>query len=100
MRAFHRTQRRDGLGQRRTRVADVRSEPDVCADRLHVDLRAVCESDGVAHAAVRILHLEPGEDAGELGRLLATARSIAAEDLAQRFRDAGAEDVAIERGGA
>ena len=57
----------------------------------------VCESDRVGRVAVRILHLEPGEDAGELTRLLATARSIAADDLARRFREAGADDVRIER---
>jgi hypothetical protein len=50
----------------------------------------------VPHAAVRILHLEPEEGAGELTRLLARARSIAAEDLARRFESAGADDVRLE----
>ena len=49
-------------------------------------------------AAVRILHPEPADGAGELTRLLARARAIAAEDLAARFRLVGAEDVRIERG--
>jgi hypothetical protein len=47
----------------------------------------------VPRAAVRILHLQPPADAGDLTRLLATARAVAAEDLAARFRAAGAEDV-------
>ena len=49
-------------------------------------------------AAVRILHLEPGEGSGELTRLLARARAIAAEAVAGRFREAGAEDVRIVSG--
>jgi hypothetical protein len=52
----------------------------------------------VGRAAVRILHLEARDDAGELTRLLARARSVAADDLAARFRAAGAEDVRIESG--
>jgi hypothetical protein len=51
----------------------------------------------VPRAAVRILHLQPPADAGDLTRLLATARAVAAEDLAARFRAAGAEDVRIDR---
>ena len=43
--------------------------------------------------AVRILHLQPAEDAGELTQLLARARAVAAEELAARFRVAGADDV-------
>lgn len=49
-------------------------------------------------AAVRILHPEPAEDDGELTRLLARARSIAAEELAARFRSVGAEDIRIDAG--
>jgi hypothetical protein len=52
----------------------------------------------VPHVAIRILHPEPGDDAGELTRILARARSIAADDLATRFRAAGADDVRIEAG--
>lgn len=48
--------------------------------------------------AVRILHLAPGEHAGELTRLVATARSIAADELARRFRSAGADDVQVING--
>lgn len=48
--------------------------------------------------AVRILHPEPGEHAGELTRLVATARSIVADDLARRFGGVGAEDVRIVTG--
>lgn len=48
--------------------------------------------------AVRILHPEPGEDAGELTRLLATARALAATDLARRFSRARADDVRIISG--
>ncbi|HET9851240.1 MAG TPA: hypothetical protein VFP56_01885 [Candidatus Limnocylindrales bacterium] len=48
--------------------------------------------------AVRILHPEPAEDAGELTRLLARARAVAAEELAARFRVAGADDVRIDAG--
>jgi CRP-like cAMP-binding protein len=47
---------------------------------------------------VRILHLEPDEGAGELTRLLARARSVVAEDLARRFKAAGAGDVRVEAG--
>ena len=46
-------------------------------------------------AAVRILHLEPDEDTGELTRLLARARSIVAEDLAERWVRLGAPDVEV-----
>jgi CTP:molybdopterin cytidylyltransferase MocA len=49
----------------------------------------------VHHVAVRILHPPTREDAGELTRLVGTARSIAAEDLARRFETAGAEGVVI-----
>ena len=46
---------------------------------------------------MRILHLEPDDDAAELTRLLATARSTAAGDLARRFEAAGA-DARIDAG--
>jgi hypothetical protein len=49
----------------------------------------------VHRVAVRILHPPTPDDAGELTRLVGTARSIAAEDLVRRFAAAGAEDVAI-----
>jgi hypothetical protein len=49
--------------------------------------------------AVRILHPQPGEDAGELTRLVASARSIAANELARRFRVA-TDDVRVVRGNA
>jgi hypothetical protein len=52
----------------------------------------------VPRAAVRILHLEPDEDAGELTRLLGRARSTAASGLARRFQEAGAEDVRVDAG--
>jgi hypothetical protein len=52
----------------------------------------------VPHVAVRILHPEPVEDAGELTRLLGRARAVAAEDLAARFQAAGAADVRTEAG--
>ena len=48
--------------------------------------------------AVRILHLEPEEGAGELTRLLARARSISAADLARRFGAIVADDVRVESG--
>jgi hypothetical protein len=51
----------------------------------------------VPAAAVRILHPEPGEDAGELTRLVGRARGIVANDLAARFAAAGADDVRIDR---
>jgi hypothetical protein len=47
---------------------------------------------------VRILHPEPAQDAGELTRLLARARAVAAEELAAGFRAAGATDVRIDAG--
>ena len=49
-------------------------------------------------AAVRILHLEPDEDTGQLARLVAQARSIIANDLARRFESVGAEDVRVVAG--
>lgn len=49
-------------------------------------------------AAVRILHLEPDEDTGQLARLVAQARSIIASDLARRFEAVGAEDVRVLAG--
>jgi hypothetical protein len=49
----------------------------------------------VSRAAVRILHLEPDEDTGELSRLVARARELAAGDLARRFASAGADDIRI-----
>jgi hypothetical protein len=52
----------------------------------------------VQHVAVRILHPQPGEDAGELTRLVAGARSIAANELARRFRALGADDVRVISG--
>jgi hypothetical protein len=52
----------------------------------------------VPRAAVRILHPEPAGDAGELTRLLVRARRLAADDLATRFRSAGADDVRIDAG--
>ncbi|MEO8274005.1 MAG: hypothetical protein ABI620_08055 [Chloroflexota bacterium] len=48
--------------------------------------------------AVRILHPEPDEHAGELTRLVATARSIVAAELALRFTAAGADDVRVITG--
>lgn len=88
----------DRPGQRRARVADVRSQPDVRPNPSQVVLPAVCESGRVPHVAVRILHPEPAADAGELTRLLARARALVAEDLAPRFEAAGAHDVRIVRG--
>jgi hypothetical protein len=79
-------------------IAHVRAEPDVRPDLRQVDLRSVCESAPVGRAVVRILHPQPPEDAGELTRLLARARSIVADDLAERFRAAGADDARIEGG--
>jgi hypothetical protein len=91
------------LGERRACVADVRTEPDIRPNRA-----AHCHLDRLRHApgysrrvrtvAVRILHLEAGEHAGELTRLLATARSIAADELARQFEAGGANDVLIVRG--
>jgi hypothetical protein len=52
----------------------------------------------VPRAAVRILHPEPGDDAGELTRLVARARSSVAEDLAVRFPRLGADDVHVSGG--
>jgi hypothetical protein len=52
----------------------------------------------VPHAVVRILHPEPADGAGELERLLATARSLLANELAARFAMAGADDVRVDRG--
>jgi len=54
----------------------------------------------VQHVAVRILHPQPGEDAGELTRLVASARSIAANELARRYQALGADDVRVIRGAA
>ena len=45
--------------------------------------------------AVRILHPQPDEGAGELTRLLASARTIAGQVLARGFGSAGADDVRI-----
>jgi hypothetical protein len=52
----------------------------------------------VPPAAVRILHLEPDQDTGELTRLLARARSAVAEDLVERWVRVGAEDVDVRAG--
>jgi hypothetical protein len=52
----------------------------------------------VPRAAVRILHLAPDEDTGELTRLVATARELIADDLARRFEAAGADDVEVIAG--
>jgi CTP:molybdopterin cytidylyltransferase MocA len=52
----------------------------------------------VPRAAVRILHLEPAEDTGELTRLFAEARAVSADDLAGRFLAAGADDVRVVAG--
>ncbi len=49
-------------------------------------------------AAVRILHLEPNEDTGELGRLVVRARRVVADDLAGRFAALGATDVEVVAG--
>ena len=48
--------------------------------------------------AVRILHPEPEEHAGELTRLVSRARSIAADGLARRFALIGIDDVHIING--
>ncbi|HEY4227840.1 MAG TPA: hypothetical protein VGM49_05840 [Candidatus Limnocylindrales bacterium] len=50
------------------------------------------------HVAVRILHPPTDPDAGELTRLVGRARSIVAEDLAERFQRAGVDDVAVITG--
>jgi len=52
----------------------------------------------VQPVAVRILHPEPGEHAGELTRLVSRARSIAADGLARRFASIGVDDVRIISG--
>jgi CTP:molybdopterin cytidylyltransferase MocA len=52
----------------------------------------------VQPVAVRILHPEPGPGAGELTRLLARARQVAALDLLARFPRAGADDVRMDAG--
>jgi CTP:molybdopterin cytidylyltransferase MocA len=52
----------------------------------------------VPRAAVRILHLAPDENTGELSRLVATARALVADDLARRFEAAGADDVEVIAG--
>lgn len=48
--------------------------------------------------AVRIFHLEPDEDTGELGHLVAQARLLVGEQLAVRFEAAGAGDVRLVAG--
>jgi hypothetical protein len=52
----------------------------------------------VNRAAVRILHVEPGEDARPLERWLATARTKNADRLRRGFLDAGLDDVQVVRG--
>lgn len=49
----------------------------------------------MSRAAVRILHLEPDEDTGDLGRLVADGRLLVAADLARRFATLGADDVSV-----
>jgi hypothetical protein len=52
----------------------------------------------VNRAAVRILHVEPGPNAGVLERWLAVARQANAELLRRGFADAGLEDVEVVAG--
>ena len=103
MRAGQVPERLDGVRQRRARVTDVGAEPDVCPYRAahhHLDRSPIAPgySRRVQPVAVRILHPEPGKDAGELTRLVASARSLAADELARRFGSAGADDVRIIKG--
>ncbi len=103
MRAGQIPERSDGVRQRRARVTDVGAEPDVCPYRAahhHLDRSRIAPvySRRVQPVAVRILHPEPGKDAGELTRLVAAARSLAADELARRFGSAGADDVRIIKG--
>lgn len=95
-------ERRHGICQRPARVADVRPKPDVrpnasAHDHLDRPRSAPGYSRRVQPVAVRILHPQPGEDAGELTRLVASARAIAANELARRFRVA-TDDVRVVRG--
>ena len=52
----------------------------------------------MSRVAVRLLHLEAGGGAGSLERGLAAVRLTLADRLADAFRDAGAEDVAVVAG--
>jgi hypothetical protein len=52
----------------------------------------------VNRAAVRILHVEPGPDAGALERWLAEARSANADRLRRGFARAGIEDITVVSG--
>jgi hypothetical protein len=96
-------ERHDGVGQRSTRVTDVGPEPDVRPNpprHGHLD-RPPCTpgySRRVQHVAVRILHPSSSPAAGELVRVLETARAANAEMLAHLFRSVGADDVRIEAG--
>lgn len=93
----------NGIGQRPLRVADIRPEPDVRPDSMrHTHLDRPRSAPGysrrVQRVAVRILHPEPVDGAGELTRLVASARAIVAAELAPRFTAAGAHDVRIIAG--
>lgn len=96
-------ERRDGVGQRSARVADVRPEPDVRPNpprHGHLDRppRMPGYSRRVQHVAVRILHPASSLSAGELERALERARATNAEMLAGLFRIVGADDVRIDTG--
>jgi hypothetical protein len=54
----------------------------------------------VQRVAVRILHPQTGEGAGELTRVLASARAIAGNELRRGFSAAGADDVQVVTAGA
>ena len=96
-------ERRQGVGQRSARVADVRPEPDVRLNALahaHLDRsgRGPGYSRQVQPVAVRILHPASSPNAGPLERALEAARAANAERLVGMFRASGASDVRIDSG--
>ena len=95
--------RRHGVGQRPARVADVRPEPDVRPNapaHRHLDRprSAPGYSRRVQPVAVRILHPQPGEDAGELTRLRRRGPLDRRERAGEALQAAGADDVRVVSG--
>ena len=91
-------ERPDAAGERLSRVAEVRPEPDVCPDASQVGPPEFPTLSRVVHVAVLILHPQPAGRAGEIESWVAASRSAIAERHRVGFVAAGAGEVTVLAG--
>ncbi len=90
----------DRLGERRIRIAEVRSKADIGANASigHGFVVGEHRLRAMRRVTVRIMHPEPGPGAGPLTSWLAEGRAANARHLHDRFVASGAADVTVVSG--